>query len=139
MLLEKSIWIREVASRVYKINVYSKEAWKSIKSLRDGHMSHHVYHKHIAFRMTSGALTKSDKDVAEGLANNFEHVCNRKASVDWEFIDSIPRKPILECIGGTMRHTELGTCLHHLAWHAAPGSNGASPNGFKVLEDRHKW
>ena len=89
--------------------------------------------------MANGVLTKSDKDVADGLAINLEDICNRKVSVDWVFIAAIPRKPILSCIGGVMRYSELGTCLHRLTWHKAPGSNGASPNGFKSLEDRHNW
>ena len=89
--------------------------------------------------MANGLLTKSDKDVADGLASHFQHVHNRKVSVDWTFIDAIPRKSILRHIGGMMRCSELGTCLHRLTWHAAPGGNGASPNGFKVLEERCKW
>ena len=34
---------------------------------------------------------------------------------------------------------ELGTCIYHLSCNKAPGDNGASPNGFKVLEERYKW
>ena len=70
---------------------------------------------------------------------HFEDICNRKVSVDWDFIATIPRKLILSCIGGVARYSELSACPHCLTWHKAPGSNDASPNEFKVLEDRHKW
>ena len=107
VLLSKGRWVREVASRVHEMNFFPKEGWKAIKTLRDGHNSHHVDHEPIIFRMANGILTKSDADVANGLAMHFEDIYNRKVSVGWIFFSDVPRKPTLSYSGGVMRYSVL--------------------------------
>ena len=139
VLFSKDRRVRQSSPWVHEISFFPKEAWKAMKSLRDGHNAHDVDYKPFMFRMANGELTKTDKNAADGLARNFKDTCNRKVAVDWDFVDNIARKYVLNCIGRLMRFPELGTHLYRLSWHKAPGNNGASPNGFKVLEERHEW
>ena len=92
---------------------------ESYKNLRDGHNNHYLDHKPIIFRTENGELAKTDKNVADGLAMHFKDVCNIKVVVDWDFIDNIPKKSVLNCIGDLVSFPELGTFFYRLAWYEA--------------------
>ena len=82
VLLSKDKWVRLIATRVHEMKFFPKEAWKAIKTLRDGHNAHHLDHKPIVFRIANSELTKTDKNVADGLAMHFKDIYNRKVAVD---------------------------------------------------------
>ena len=55
--IAKNMWVNDVAESVHSMRFFPKEAWKAIKSLKQGHMSHHKKKDCMKFLMAHGSIT----------------------------------------------------------------------------------
>ena len=138
VLIAKDKWVNKIASEIHTINFSLKIAWKAIKTLKNGHIAHHIKKNPMRFKLPDGLFTKTDKDCADMLHSHFSNVLNRNVSVDWNFIKSIKRFEVIYDISGLMSFSKLNSSLFKLTWHKAPGQNGVLPNALKALNGSNR-
>ena len=132
------MWVNEIASEIHTMNFSPKIPWKAIKTLKDGHVAHHVKKNPMRFKLPDGSFTKTDTERADMLHSHFSNVLNCNVSVDWNFIKSIKRFEVMHDISGLMSFSKLNLSLFELTWHKAPGQNGVSPNTLKALNGSNR-
>ena len=105
--IAKNTWVNDVAESVHSMRFSPKEAWKAIKTLKQGHSYHHKKKECVKFLMADGSITKNDNEVASALETHFSKLFNRNVPIDWMHVQNIPRYDILNEISGLMSMPEL--------------------------------
>ena len=131
--IAKERWVMNVTDLIHSMRFNPKIAWKAIKTLKNGHISHHDFKNPMKFLMPNGSVTKNDSETAETLVNHFTKVFNRTVQVDMEYIKALPHHEVFYEISSLMSINELSNTLLKLTWHKAGSENCVSPNALKVL------
>ena len=72
-----------------------KEAWVSIRRLKEGKASHHTSPKVIQMRSPSGNLTENNEENVSVFANHFKKVLNNHKMTDTKVINEINSREVM--------------------------------------------
>ena len=115
-----------------------RNAWKAIKILKNGLVSHHSEHINLKLKNTKGVPAKNDKENFACFIPHFEKIFKQFLNVGLNAFDAIKTRPLVSSMGKQLTFVEFASAIKCMKWHSTPDLNGISPNAIKSLNDQNK-